>query len=191
MMEETKKAYKDIFKILNKYKDIHVFDIRDLKRESDIHLLEIELRENYGLNIKPNQIRSLDWNKIGEHIYIAKYGSKYSRTISWSTDGRQPEDELLLCIEFPTGAFIFGYGDTFNKEYPTDFFQKFWLELKSFSPDYTDEANKGLYWNIKNAKDIFNSFDEILQKYYKLNQEDYKQRKINKMKEELTKLENS
>src|SRR5690606_27531527 len=128
MMEETKKAYKDIFKILNKYKDIHVFDIRDLKRESDIHLLEIELRENYGLNIKPNQIRSLDWNKIGEHIYIAKYGSKYSRTISWSTDGRQPEDELLLCIEFPTGAFIFGYGDTFNKEYPTDFFQKFWLE---------------------------------------------------------------
>jgi len=189
MKKTAKKGYDEIFKVLEKHKDICIFDISDLKLKAALHLFGIDLKETHGLNIGDRRISSLDWNKFGDYRSIAKWGEVHNRTISWSADGRQPKNEILLQICFPTGAFIFGTGGTFNKDYPTDFFEKFWLELKSFKPDYTDEANHGLYWNVKNAKEIFNSFDSILNKYHKLNKEDLKQRKIKKMKEELEKLE--
>jgi hypothetical protein len=143
------------------------------------------------LAINPKQVQSLEYLKTGEFTSIAWWGEKYRRTISWPVDGRQPEDELLFSISFSTGAYIFGDGGTFCKDYPTDFFKKFWLELKEYKPDYVDEANHGLYWKVENAKDIFNSFDDVLNKYYQLNEEDIKQRRIKKMKGCLAKLEQS
>lgn len=186
---KEKNAYNEVFKVLNKYKDILIFDINDLQTKSKLHLLGLELKEVYGLDIDPRAIRSFDWIDFGEHRKIAWYGGKYNRTISWSVDGRQPEDELLMTLKFPTGAYIFGDGGIFNKDYPTQFFQKFWIELKSYNPDYIDEANHCLYWKIENAKTIFNSFNDVLNKYYKLNSEDIKQRRIEKMKKELEQLE--
>ena len=38
---------------------------------------------------------------------------------------------------------------------------------------------------------MFNSFDDVLKKYYELNREDVKQRRIEKMKADLAKLEKS
>ena len=184
-VETTKKMYAEIMKTLNKYKSTCVFDIEELERKSKVHIYGLELKEKYGLNIEPKQVNSLDHNKFGEWKTICWFGEKYKRTISWSIDGRQPEDELLLQIGFPTGAYIFG------EDYATDFFQKFWLELKTYKPDYIDEANCCLYWNIKNAKEIFNSYNALLKKYYELNKEDAKQRLIDKMKKELEQLEKS
>lgn len=184
MDNSAKKAYSEILKTLKKYKDVCVFDIDDLERKSKFHLFGIELKEKYGLNIEPRHIQSLDWIKFGDYRTIGWFGEKYQRTISWSDDGEQPEDELLLRISFPTGAYIFG------EDYPTDIFQKFFLELKSFNPKYTDTTNKSMYFSMDNSKDIFNSFDSILRKYYEINREDFKQRKIEKMKKELAELEN-
>jgi len=184
-MEQVKKAYEEIFKALKKHKDICVFDVEDLERKSKVHLFGLTLKEEYGLNIDPKQVQAVNYFKPSDHTWIGWYGEKHNRTISWSVDGRQPEDELLLQIGFPTGAYIFG------EDYATDFFQKFWLELKTYKPDYIDEANCCLYWNIKNAKEIFNSYNALLKKYYELNKEDAKQRLIDKMKKELEQLEKS
>ena len=63
------------------------------------------------------------------------------------------------------------------------------MELLTFKPDYTDSHNHCLYWQIENAKEIFNPFNDVLKKYYALNSEDIKQRRIEKMKKELAKLE--
>ena len=107
---ETKNAYKEIMTVLNKYKDIIIFNIPDLKREADIHLYGLELKEKYGLNIDPKRINSLEWNKIGEYMSIGKWGKKYNRTISWSIDGRQPNDEILLSISFnPSFGLLSSY----------------------------------------------------------------------------------
>src|SRR3990167_358806 len=190
-VETTKKMYAEIMKTLNKYKSTCVFDIEELERKAKVHIYGIELKEKYGLNIEPKQVGSLDHNKFGEWKTICWFGEKYRRTISWSVDGRQPEDELLFTFHFPTGAYIFGYGGMFDKDYPTEFFQKFWLELKTYKPDYIDEANHCLYWKLENAKEMFNSFDDVLKKYYELNREDVKQRRIEKMKADLAKLEKS
>lgn len=184
-MEKVKKAYDEILKVLHKHREVCVFDVSDLERKAKIHLFGLELKEVYGLNIDPKQVNSIDWIRFGDYRAIGLWGEKHRRTISWSVDGRQPEDEMLLKIYFPTGAYIFG------EDYAVNFFQKFWLELKSFKPDYIDEANHSLYWRLDNAKDVFNLFDETLKKYYELNREDAKQRRIEKMKKELEQLENS
>lgn len=188
-LEITRQAYSEILNALNKHREICAFDVDGLGRRAKTHLFGLELKEKYGLNIDPYRIDSLDWNRFGEYRSIGVFGEKHNRRISWSVDGRQPENELLFMIGFPTGPYIFGDGDIYNKDYPQGFFQKFWLELKSFNPDYVDEANHALYWSVENAKEVFNSFEEILEKYNELNREDIKQRRIDKMKKELAKLE--
>jgi hypothetical protein len=181
-LQETEKAYKSILKLVNKNKDSLNFDLRDLECISERHLLGIKLKEVYGLNIEPKRINSLDWLDFGEHLKIGRYGEKYNRTISWSDNGKQPEDELLIVLKFPCGAY------TFDGDYPTDFFQKFFLELKSYNPKYIDTTNKSLYFSLENGKDIFNSFNDIFKKYRDLNKEDKKQREIIRMEKELERL---
>lgn len=189
-MEATKKAYDEILKVLHKYSELCLYDIEGLERKAKTHLFGLELKERYGLNINPKIVDSLNYQIFGDKR-IGLFGDKYGRLISWSVDGRQPEDEYLFTVSFPTGAYIFGDGETFNMDYPTEFFQKFWLELKSYNPDYIDEANRCLYWKLENAKDPFNNYDAVLKKYHDLNKEDIKQRRIAKMKADLEQLEKS
>jgi len=184
-MKEQQKAYKEILKLLNKHKDILNFDVPHLERQAAYHLLGLELKQVYGLNIDPKDINNLEWNRFGNFSDIGKWGSKYGRTISWSDDGEQPVDETLLRISFPTGAYLFG------DDYPTEIFQQFFNEIKSYNPNYSDTTNKSLYWSLDSAAPVFNSFNDIYKKYRELNAEDIKLHRIKKMKEELEKLESN
>jgi hypothetical protein len=85
--------------------------------------------------------------------------------ISWSDDGRQPDNEWLFRICFPTGAYIFGDGDYFNKEYPVETFNAFFEELKSYGPKYCATANNSLYFSSDNAKRVYEDFDEIFNRH--------------------------
>ena len=183
-MELTKKAYKEILKVLNKYKNEIVFDIDNLETKAKHHLFGVELVEKYGFDLDPKRIYSTDWQELRENVFIGFWDGE-RRKISWSDDGSQPNDEILLCIKYPTGAYIFG-GD-----YPTDFFQKFFLELKTYKPKYIDSHNNSLYFSMENASKIFNTYDSIVKEYREKNKEDLKQRKIKKMKNELSKLESN
>jgi len=183
IMETTKKAYAEILKVLKKHKDICIFDIEDLERKAKIHLFGLQLKEEYGLDIDPKCIYDLHYQRFGNFMVIDWFGEKYRKTISWSDDGRQPDDELLLKIGFSTGAYIFG------EDYPTDLFQKFFLELKSYNPKYIDSHNSSLYFSMDNAKEIFNKFNDILLKYKKINEEDYKRRQIEELKKQLENLQ--
>jgi len=185
-MENEKKAYKEIFEVINKYKDIIVFDYNELLSRSKQHLFGLELKEKYGLNVEPRDIRSLDWNRFGDYLSIGQFGEKYRRTISWSDDGKQPEDEMMIHLSFYTGAYIFG--NYFDDDYPTQFFQEFWNELKTYNPKYIDTTNKNLYFSLESGAKLFNEFKGILNKYYELNKENAKKRKIEKLQKELEKL---
>lgn len=181
---ETRKSYKEIFKVLDKHKDIHTIDIKHLKYKSELHLFSLELKEIYGLNMGNIYMCNLDWIDCGEYVKIGRYGEKHNRTIGWSDDDSQPEDEILVSIGFCTGAYVF------DSDYPTDFFQKFFQELKSYGPKYCDSTNKKLYFTLDNSREVFNNFSSILNKYHDLNKEDRKQRKILKMEKELLELKN-
>lgn len=184
-LNATKKAYSEILKLMNKHKELININIDEFKHKSKLHLLGIELNELYGFNVNPNRIHSLNNIELGQYARICLMGKKYNRTISWLDNGEQPVDELLLLIQFPTGAYIFG------EDYPEEFFQKFFRELIDLRPKYTDSHNCCLYFSMENAGKAYNQFNEIYKKYQDINKEDYKQRKIQKMKDELAELENS
>src|SRR3990167_5761290 len=150
MKEETQKAYEEILEVINKYRDLVAYDYNDLEQKSKCHLFGLELKEKYGLNVIPRDIRSLDWNTFGSYLSIGLFGKKYRRTISWSDDGKQPEDETMIYLSFSTGAYIFG------DDYPTELFQKFWQELKTYNPKYSDTTNKNLYFSLENGAKLFN-----------------------------------
>lgn len=181
-MKETEQAYKEILDVVKKYKDTCVYDVAEMESRAKKHLFGIELKEKYGFNLEPKDIQSLDYFRKGDYLSVGWFGEKYRRHISWSDDGKQPEDELLLWIGFYTGAYIFG------DDYPTELFQELFQELKSYNPKYSDTHNKNLYFSMDNAGKIFNEFNSIMDKYYAKNKEDFKERKIKKMEEELAKL---
>ena len=180
-----KKVYDKIFKLLNEYEKEIAFNVKDLEVKSKLHLYGLELKEKYGLDLDPKKITSHTWNTFGQYMAISLYGDKVGRTISWSDNGEQPDNELLLRISFPTGGYVFG------QDYPQDFFMKFFNELREYNPKYSDTTNNCLYFSMDNSGIIFNKFDSIMKKYHEENKEDYKKRQIESKKEELQKLMDS
>lgn len=181
-LQKTKKAYEDILSLVSEYKDTVTYDYSDLLKKSECHIFGVELKETYGLDLDPTSIYSTSYNKFGDYRSIGRYGEKHRRTISWSDDGKQPEDEVLLELSFCTGAYIFG------DDYPQELFNEFFQELKSYGPKYSDTVNKNLYFSLETSKNIFNDFKGILDKYYEKNKLDSRLRKVEKLKEEIEKL---
>jgi len=177
-----KEDYDAILKMIKKHKDNIVFDVDELQRKADCHLFGLQLRDVYGLNIDPKKVNSTTYFKASDVFHIAIFGEKHNRTISWPDVKGQPKNELLLFISFPAGAYIFG------EDYPTELFKQFWDELRSYNPKYSDTMNHNLYWDLPNAAGIFNAYKNILNKYYELNREDIKARRIVKMEADLAKL---
>lgn len=177
-------AYKEINSLLEKHKDLIVYPVDCLIHDSKKHLFGVSLRDEYGLSIDPKTIYSLDYNRFGEFMSISYFGEKYKRLISWSETKEQPDNELLLCIYFPSGPFLFG------KDYPIDLFKSLINELRTYNPRYLDIVNHCLYFTMENASDVFNSFNDILKKYQDLNNKDSKIREIEKLKKELNELQN-
>jgi len=182
ILDKTQKAYEDILNLLEKHKGLHSYDVENLKQKSQNHLFGLKLKETYGLEINEKAISSTTWNTFGDYRSIGMWGEKYRRTISWSVDGRQPDDEMLLKIGFSTGAYMFG------QDYPKEIFTQFWQDLRSYSPKYTDEVNNCLYFDLENAAEVFNNFDKILAKHREINNEDAKVRRRKQLEAELEKL---
>lgn len=186
MKTKSHKAYEEIFKVLNKHRDAISFNIEDLESKARCHLFGVELKEQYGLNIDPKQVHDYRYYNDGKHRFIGWFGKeKHNRYISWSDDGSQPVDELLLNISFPTGGYIFG------DDYPVNIFNDFWQELKGHGPKYIDTVNHCLYFSIDSASEVFNDFNSIFRKYQEINNHDRKLRAIAKMKSDLEKMENN
>ena len=180
-LEKAEKAYTEIFDLIKKHKDICNINIKDFELKKEHHLFGLKLKE-YGLNIDPLQVNSLDWVSLGEYINVSHWGNDTTRFISAPDDGIQPDNELLICISFPTGAYSLG------GSYPTELFNEFFLELKTYKPKYIDSANKSLYFSMDNAKDIFNKFSSIYLKYVKKYNDSYKLREIKRLEAEIVKL---
>lgn len=175
--------YNEILSVLDKHdtfiKNEYELDIR-YKLKSKIKVQEITNR--FGINTI-----SLDFSgthvRIDDFRMLGLYGEQYNRTISWSDDGRQPENEWLYLISFPTGAYIFG------ESYPTHTFDKMFDELKTYGPVYSDTRNHNLYFDEKNAKFVDDNFSKILNKYRDLANKELVETKIKKLKAQLELLE--
>jgi hypothetical protein len=136
----------------------------------------VEIPSYYGYN-------RYDWYKLSDFQAIGIYGDDHNRTIAWSDDDCQPENEWLYVICFPEGAYTFG------KEYTTKTFQGFFNELKQFEPKYTDKMNNALYYTSEKAAAVHAAFPEILQRYRGLVHAELKEKRVKDLRDELEKLQ--
>ena len=181
-MKKLKNAYSALLVLSKKYNDIYEFSDNISRCEQCLKWIEIVEKNN--IQLSESQVTTNN-NYISCSEYSSIYTIEENRSISWEDDGKKPKiGTYVFNISFGTGAYIFG------EDYPTEFFKKFFAELKGYKPDYIDSANKSLYWEIKNASKIYNEFGAIFEKYKELNREDIKQRRIKKMEAELKKLKN-
>ena len=182
-MNKKKQAYKNILAAIEKNKE-HITDeyyinsvIDGLQKRCDLQ----DICDLFGIHDLPECSGGYYIKIDGDrHIIFCK---KDSKAISWSDDGRQPDNEYLYSISFPTGAYIFG------DFYPKELFQKFFLELKTYNPKYIDTANKSLYFSPDNAKKIHAKYKDLLKKYRDMAGDEYKKIRAEKLREELDKLE--
>jgi len=187
MMNSKKQAYEKILKVLEKNKEIIGDDYYTNSLSQEI-VSRIKAQDICDLFSIPDLVTAWGgdynnyYNGVVYDIYVI-YCPKESKTIFWSDDGRQPSEEYLYTIGFPTGAYVFG------DFYPEELFQRFFLELKSYNPKYIDTANKQLYFSPDNAKEIHLNLPTIFKKYKDLAGDEYKKIRAKKLKEELKKLE--
>ena len=179
-------------KKIEEYKKILAVVNECTKLDNSMRLCDIEyaikaeeLYEEFGFEGMGQCLYS-DYVKVSDYEFIAKYGEDYNRTISWSDDDRQPDDEWLYVIRFTTGAYVLG---DYPNDYPKDAFNTFFNELKKYTPKYVDTANKCLYFSASNAKIAHNNFYEIFNKYKNLATVENKKRRAEKLRKELDELE--
>lgn len=177
------KAHKELLGVVKKYEDefkrSSVASVHSIKRE--IERLEKEEEFDIPLTRAGDGYFSVvgaydNWSRV---LY---FSDDNGRSISWSDDGRQPENEWLYVIAFTTGAYIFG------QSYPTEVFQSFFTELKQFEPKYCDTANKELYFTPDKAKAAYESFWEIFDRHKAMVEGELKKKRKEKLLEELKKL---
>ena len=194
---EIKKAYTDIKTVCEKYvtsdfmANSDFSDIKDMKEKAENHLTLIDWFEKYGLEIRhTTRINGYNYFKIDDYRAFSYYSNAKEekikgsgKYISCEDDNKQPNNEWLLSICFSTGAYIFG------DDYPVSLFQEFWQELKSYEPKYCDTSSHNLYFSLENSEKIFSEFNGIYKKYQEKNREEFKIRKIAKLKKELEQLE--
>lgn len=169
-------AYKKILETINdcsaqvKLSDIGIHNLESLIKTE-------ELQEEFGITNVEHY--SHTWFKCGYYSAIGLFGDEHKRTISWSDDGRQPDDEWLYQISFPTGAYIFG------EDYCTETFNEFFAELKTYNPKYLDSANHNLYFTSETAAKVHAELPELFKKYRGLVQNELNAKRILKLQEEL------
>lgn len=187
--ETVEKALKICDRNKQLFEDLDMFEFRKFYDEIKKTLYSIRLQEDYGIHgVTRNMVQSAEpdvYVRINDYMSVMSMGERYRRTVSWSVDGRQPKDEVMLVIGFPTGAYIFG------DSYPTEFFEELWSELKSYGPKYVDDMNHNIYFPIEEAAPIANAFRGILDKYYKRWRDEANIRKAAALRKELEKLEDS
>lgn len=175
-------AYKEILDTLEKHKaTVQVGRYID-EVKAAIKIIHIGDEFGITLPIKPSVT---DWFKICDYRIIGLFGESQRRTISWSDDGSQPDDEWLYCIRFSSGAYVF------HNEYPTETFKEFFNELKAFGPMYSDTANNALYFTPDNAKQVHDAFPEIFERYRGIALEEAKRKRVAELEATLEKVRNS
>lgn len=178
------KAHKELLGVVKKYEDefkrSSVASVHSIKGEIE----RLEKEEEFGIQLT----RAGDGHFSVAGAYdnwsrVLYFSDDNGRSIGWSDDGRQPENEWLYIITFPTGAYIFG------KPYPTETFQSFFMELKQFEPKYCDTANKELCFTPEKAKAVHESFWEIFGRHKAMVESELKKKRKVELLEELRKME--
>ena len=115
------------------------------------------------------------------------YGSE-GMEISWSDNGKQPDNEYLYKLSLNCGPYIFTSGYPSDSNCPRETFNAFFSELKTYNPAFVDTANNALYFRDDVAKLVHEEFPAIFSKYKDLVDDELKQKRRAELQRELENL---
>lgn len=180
---DEKHEWTDEYDFLSKVKD----NCKKFKKK-------YEILDKYDVDIDINKIltdENIELKSKYANISIYRIiGTKKSKSYILNSD-KQPNNELLMCYDHPTGSYMFG-GSTWGEEkyYDDELFDQYFNELKNYGYSYIDELNSTIYFTIDNGMKLYKDYEKICKKYQKLFNERIKNNKINKLKKQLEELEN-
>lgn len=183
-MQDKLEAYQELLEVALKNKQyIDSRIIADIKE----HLDTIQKSIEFGLELSHKGYNHYavkgvydNWTRV---LCVPKDADHF---IGCSDDGKQPQDEWLYVMNYPTGAYIFG--SYFSDCYPVETFQQFFNELKVFEPKYCDSVNKALYFTADKAKAAHEAFRPLFDKYKALVKDEMERKRIKELEQELAKL---
>lgn len=155
--------------------------LQEIKFICKRQLLADEVRKKFGKKLNYRDAANDTYLKLDSNMSVGIWGEDYRRTICNSY--MQPNNEKLFSISFPTGPYLFG------DDYPKELFERFFEEIKTYQPKYIDDINHHLLFDLDNGAKLYKKYYEILKKYDDEYRAGIKQRKINKLKEEIERLE--
>lgn len=171
---------KELLELLeSKQQEINEGTYRAIRDKILDEMQTLKIEDMFGIKIPQGERYRKTYYRIDEYAHICLFGENHRRTISWSDDGRQPEEEWLYSFGFSTGAYIF------HSDYPSKTFNNFFVELKSFNPKYADTVNHNLYFTAENAKGVHDAFPAIFNAHRDRCLDEIKQNKIDKLQKEL------
>lgn len=174
-------AYKKILDVVDEcMARVRLDDCYDLSGRLKELIQRETLASEFGIKIDGRG--SNGWYEVSMYEFLGLYGVRHGRSISWPDCGNQPDDEWLYSIQFSTGAYIF------DQEYPTQTFNAFFSELKTFGPKYLDSANHALYFTSENSSAVHAAFGDVLNKYAAKVKDELRAKKIGQLKAELANL---
>lgn len=190
-MKDKITAYKELLEVVKKHYEVIEEDYVISPSGLENFITRLEVSDTFGIPLRNIKDSYDGWLHVkgcyDDWMILGHFGEQQRRTISWSDDGSQPEDEWLFRVGFSTGAYIFSRGIV-ESSYPKYTFQAFFDELKTYSPKYCDSANHCLYFTKENAKAVYDDFWPIFAKYKDLVGEELKQKRTLELEAELAKL---
>lgn len=183
-MKDKLNAYKALYEVAKQNEEhLEYGDLTQIEKSVQKYKLSVEF------NMLLEEAGS-DWYQkhlgYGCKANVGLYQEENRRQISWSDDGRQPENEWLCVISFPTGAYVLG--DYFGGKYPKQTFDEMFAELKSFGTKYCDTNNSSLYYTSDVAHKVCEAFPEVFKKYKDMCKKEYEQIRVKELEVELAKL---
>ena len=178
----------ELIEVQKKHKDIlHGTDATQLYvLEGCLHYLKVQ--ELFGIDMgiasHNSYYISIEDYKPWDRAFIF-FGSVSGCEIAWPDDGKQPSEEWLYKIGFPTGAYFF------HDTYPTELFNEFFEELCRYDPKYKDTNNRALYFCTKKAKYIHKDFQGIVENYMSVVPKIVKAAQVQELEDKLKKLKES
>jgi len=180
-LKEIIKAYEKLQEVIDANQEIFASDSDVQGIKASIKRLKLE--DRFGAKLT---CHGGDWYEsyypAAVSVYVGYYGGPHEREISWSDDGRQPENEWLYVLSFCTGPYIFGEG------YPVNTFQDFFNELKAFGPKYSDTNNNTLYFTEEVSAKVHAALNPLYLKYKEQVNAEMKEKRKKELEAELAKL---
>lgn len=178
-LRATTEAYEKVFKVIEENLPLIDIDIKALQARVNSHKIRLELTEVYGLNINPD-IKNLSYENsslLKQDVLLIKTDGLRSRIFREDNNRQSVGEKLIMICLRNSSGLSFGYHN------------KFFKELKSYNPDYISTVHRTLYFKLENAKEVFNAYDNIYEKYLAMDEEDNKNRKITTIQENLKNLQ--